>query len=411
MKRLISILLTMLLLGSISLQASATTQPSESPAEAPTQITTPPTTQPPTEAPEETTAPPATTASTEPPVEEPPENPPSEETSAPTTGPDTCKHSWVYVEVDPTCTEYGAKGYVCVNCEAVSEAEVIDLADHSYDHSCDSRCNACGAERSVSHKFSSAWSRNSTQHWHACSVCGEKGDVGGHFPGPAATEEKAQYCLTCGLMMMPKKAHTHKYSSVYTTDEQGHWYACEGCEERKDAEAHSYDDPCDAECNVCGHRSLKEHSYGSWMSDESGHWKICNRCGFATEVESHISGETEETAPQLCTVCDFELAAAPAHVHKPSNGWNSDEDSHWKLCECGEKMEKEVHSWELSEEIEEETMRYTCAVCGLDRTESAPEVDSGSSLAWWIPVLLAVLVCGVIILVVLIALGKKKEIF
>lgn len=410
MKRLFAFLLTMLLLCGLTLQASADTQTTEAPDETPTQLATEPS----EEELDETASSPATEPSEEPESEDPTDSPvqPPAETAPPTTGPESCRHSWVYVEVDPTCTEYGARGYVCILCEALSEAEVIDLADHTYDHDCDPSCNVCGTERPVTHRFSSAWSRNSTQHWHACSICGEKGDAGGHYPGPAATEEKAQYCLTCGLMMMPRKAHTHKFSIVYSTDELEHWYACDGCEERKDVSPHRYDNSCDPDCNLCGYVSEKEHSYDSWKSDESGHWNSCSLCGFSTEPENHIPVlEVAENGPQICSICGFALASDPAHIHEPSNAWNSDEDSHWKLCECGEEMEKEFHRWDIDQENQEETMRHICTVCGLERTDTVPEADSGLSLPWWIPLILAVLICGALALVVLLVVGKKKGIF
>ena len=309
MKRLLSTFLVMLLLLSLSLQVSAqtaeTTQLPQTAAETTTETPAETPAPPVTEAPEETPSQPSDPPSTEPLPEDPTEQPeqPPEETTTPVQDPSGCAHSWVYVEVDPTCTEYGAKGYVCILCEAISEAEAIDMVAHTYDHSCDPSCNVCGAERSVTHKFNSSWSRNSTQHWHACSVCGEKNDVGGHYPGPAATEEKAQYCLTCGLMMMPKKEHTHKYSSDYTTDELEHWYACGGCEERKDVAPHSYDDPCDPDCNICGYRSEKEHEYDSWQSDGKGHWKTCSLCGLSTDPEPHSSaGEASGTETRTCSV-------------------------------------------------------------------------------------------------------------
>lgn len=401
MKRLLCILLMMLLLLGIAFPASAetgeTTLPPQVPSEVPTEAPTQPPTQPDLEVPDETTAPSVTTPVTEPTQEDAtqPANTDPEETTSPVVNPESCKHSWIYVEVNPTCTEYGAEGYVCVLCEALTEAKTIDMVPHTYDYSCDPSCSVCGAERSVSHKFSSTWSRNSSQHWHACYVCGEKKDAGGHYPGPAATEEKAQYCLTCGLMMMPKKDHTHKYSQEYSTDEQEHWYACEGCEERRDAAPHSYDNVCDSECNVCGYLTVKEHSYGSWQSDQNGHWNACTLCGFSTEPENHIPGEQTEMAPLICTVCSFELAAAPEHVHEASGSWNYDENSHWKLCLCGEKTEGEPHSWDDGEETEENLL-LTCTVCGVENHEPLQEEER--SFPWWIPAGIAILLCAAIAL-------------
>jgi len=401
MKRFLSCCLAMLLLCGLTLPVCAQTEPPQI-LETPTEVPVP--TQSATEAPEETTP-----QTTEAPTEVPSESQPAMETTAPTQSVVDCNHSWMYVEVPSTCTEYGAKGYVCVYCETVSEAVAIDLAPHSYDDACDSDCNVCGAERSVSHKFSSTWSRNSTQHWHACSVCGEKSDIGAHYPGPAATEERAQYCLTCGLMMTPQKAHTHVYYSTYTSDETEHWYECSGCDDRKSATPHSYDNACDPDCNVCGYVTEKTHEEGEWQFDGQGHWTVCNLCGMPVTAENHVPGEVTDTGTQECSVCGFELSSATDHVHEAIGDWETDDNGHWKLCSCGEKTEEEAHRWDFSKEIQEETMLHTCTVCGAEKTESVPEAEPG--LPWWIPVIIAALLCGALALTVLMILGKKKGIF
>ena len=403
MKRLFSCIMAMLLFCGMILPVWAETDLPD--AQVP--LAEIPTGSPVTEAPGEETQQPTGNTQPEEPKEEAGQLP--EEPTGTAAAPETCVHSWVYAEVKPTCTEYGAKGYVCVYCEGITDVVTIAPVPHSYDNACDTDCNACGTGRSVTHKFSSAWSKNSTQHWHACDICGEKSDVGGHYPGPAATEEKAQYCLTCGLMMMPQKAHTHVYAVQYTSDGSEHWYACEGCAERKSVEIHSYDDPCDPDCNVCGHTTEKSHETDGWQSDENGHWTVCSLCAETTAPERHTPrAELTDTGAQYCEVCGFELSAGPGHSHASSGDWDSNDGSHWKLCECGEKLEEELHRWDR-EETGEETLLYTCTVCGAERTEQIPQTDS--ALPWWIPAVMAALLCGAIALVVLLILGKRKGIF
>lgn len=408
MKHLLNSLMAVLLVCGLILPVWAETQPPETqspPAVIPTEV---PVTEAPMEETQQPTAPPSVETKPETPTEE--GNPQPPETTGPSAAPETCAHSWVYVEVEPTCAEYGAKGYVCAYCEALADVVAINPVAHSYDHTCDDTCNLCGGVRSVTHTFSSAWSRNSTQHWHACNVCGEKSDVGSHYPGPAATEERAQYCLTCGLMMMPQKAHTHVYAAEYSSDAREHWYACEGCNNRKSVEAHSYDDPCDPDCNICGHTTEKNHENDGWQSDEKEHWSVCSLCGETTAPERHVPApELRENGAQLCEVCDFEISAGTDHVHEALGDWNNDENGHWILCSCGEKLEEDSHHWDFSKEIQEETMIHTCTVCGAERTDSVPEAESG--LPWWFPVIIAALLCGAAALAVLMLLGKKKGIF
>ncbi len=42
------------------------------------------------------------------------------------------------------------------------------------------------------------------------------------------------------------------------------------------------------------------------------------------------------------------------HIHAPTGGWICDFDSHWRLCECGEEMDKGEHTLE----------QVNCTVCG-----------------------------------------------
>ena len=322
-----------------------------------------------------------------------------------------CKHNWIYVEVDPTCTEYGAKGYYCSLCEGVTEAVAIDLVPHTYDHACDTSCNVCGSVRETEHKFSTQWSKNSTKHWHACTVCGAKDGESDHYPGPAATEEKAQYCLTCGLMMMPKKNHTHKYAAEYASDKTGHWYACETCEEKKDFADHVYDNLCDPDCNDCGYKVDVTHVFESGMEkDKTGHWGVCSVCGEAAQKAAHIPGPAAtDAAPQTCTTCGYELAPALSHTHEATADWQSDEDGHWKVCACGEKIEAAAHSWDEGRENEDGTVTYICEDCALTKMEGEPEEET--SFPWMLVVMGVLIVVMLVCIVALIFVirGDKKQ--
>ena len=63
---------------------------------------------------------------------------------------------------------------------------------HVYDNDCDTTCNICGATRTISHRYKAEWSKDSTQHWHECFVCGDKTDISNH-----ADNEKG-ICDICG---------------------------------------------------------------------------------------------------------------------------------------------------------------------------------------------------------------------
>ena len=47
------------------------------------------------------------------------------------------------------------------------------------------------------------WSSDETNHWHECTVCGEKCDVHEHIPGAPATATTPQTCTECGRVLAP----------------------------------------------------------------------------------------------------------------------------------------------------------------------------------------------------------------
>lgn len=325
---------------------------------------------------------------------------------------DSGAHKWAdeVVSVAPTCKDEGVVAQICTVCGGALYEVLPKLTTHTYDNACDSECNVCGLTREIEHKFSAAWTRNWKEHWHECTICKEKTGIGDHYPGPAATEEKDQLCLTCGLVMTPKLNHQHDYSAQWSADETGHWYACDGCEDQKDFAYHEYDDLCDPDCNICSFQSPTAHSFDeNWSSDETGHWTVCVLCGEEKAVEAHTADpDAPATEAVLCTLCGYEMAPAPEHVHEAAENWRSDEQDHWKTCECGEKLDKAPHSWDAGTENEDTTITYRCTVCGEVRTEGEPKEPS-SFPAGLVFVLLAVAAVSLVAaLIFLLRPGKKQ---
>ena len=79
-------------------------------------------------------------------------------------------HNWNggAVQIPATCKEEGAFVYVCSVCGGALIEIIPKLTTHTYDNACDPDCNVCGAVRETAHKFSTAWSKNSREHWHTC---------------------------------------------------------------------------------------------------------------------------------------------------------------------------------------------------------------------------------------------------
>ena len=425
MKKCISLLLCLMLVLPLYAYAEGTegqpaaqseSQPQEtpkesSPAESQPAESKPAETQPAESKPAESKPAESKPAESQPTESKPAETQPAESKPA-ETQPSDHKHVWdVTYTIPATCKEEGATGKGCSACGAIEVEILPKVTEHVYGSACDGDCNICGATREAQHNFSSQWSRNASGHWHACAGCGEQKDFGKHYPGPAATEEKAQICLTCGYTLTAKKGHTHKYETQWTGDETGHWYACSGCDDQKDFAAHSFDNSCDPDCNLCGYQNATAHTYsGTWSSDETGHWDVCTTCQEKSPVESHIP----DAEGQICVACDFRLtdaqdptAATTEHVHVEEGAWLTDEESHWKACACGEETEKQPHIWDEGEEQEDSTVLYTYEDCGLTRTEGEPKTGGISPLVWIGIAIAALLAAAGIIAFLLITKIKR----
>lgn len=443
MKKLFSLLLCAVLLVSLAAGALATeTDPPVTPPPATNPpATNPPATDPPVTNPPATDPPAIDPPATDPPTIDPPATDPPA-TNPPATNPpspDECTHVWGEwdgdevthrrkctlcgtevsgshnwnktgtVLVAPTCKDVGVMGHTCSGCDMLLLVEIPISDKHTYDSACDADCNICGATREAGHKFSEAWTKNYEGHWHACLVCGARDETRDHYPGPAATEEEDQICLTCGYVMTPRLNHTHDYEDEWSSDKTGHYHACAGCDDQKDFEVHSFDDLCDPDCNVCGYRTETAHSWDEdWLSDETGHWSTCVLCGEVGEVQDHVpGGEATELAAQLCEVCGWEIAPQLEHIHEAEGDWQTSEVSHWKVCACGENLEQGPHNWDSGVVNEDTTVTYACLDCGLEKTEGEPMEED--EFPWGILlVLIGVAVVSAVVALVFVLKAAQK---
>ena len=95
-----------------------------------------------------------------------------------------CDHNWVLVESKAsTCVEQGYEKYECSKC-GETKTVTLELAAHTFDKE---------------------WKHDSKQHWHECSVCGEKcehlgdhGDWDTEVIEEATTEKDGKKKITCG---------------------------------------------------------------------------------------------------------------------------------------------------------------------------------------------------------------------
>lgn len=310
-------------------------------------------------------------------------------------------HSWDSGKVtkEATCTTEGVKTYSCTVC-GETKTEAITKTAHKYDNKCDTDCNICGEKRTVTHTYDTAWSTDGTSHWHVCKICGKVKDKAAHTPGAEATEWKAQTCTVCGYTLKAALGHTHTYGTDWTFDQSGHWHACGGCDEHGSEGTHVFDNDCDTGCNICGYTREVVHSYGeNWVCDETNHWHQCTLCGIVGEVVEHTFQDG------VCTECGMEEGQLPAT--EPSTEPSGDGDG------CS-------HSWGNGVVIREATeavpglITYTCTLCGKVRTETVPSRSSNMEVdyqfPWWLlAVVVGILLFGVALYITLGLICAKKQ--
>lgn len=80
--------------------------------------------------------------------------------------------------------------------------------------------------------------------------------------------------------------------------------------------------------------------------DASGHAHLCltQDCYFRDDVVPHrSSGAATEDADEVCLDCGYVITLAANHTHAALEGYQYDAASHWKVCGCGEILEKKDH--------------------------------------------------------------------
>lgn len=212
------------------------------------------------------------------------------------------------------------------------------------------------------HNLNSTWSSDSFSHWHECSICKGKGDIAAHtYDQETVNEQYKASSATClsgttyymSCVCGAKGADTFEigdkdpdnHSGILNNDwksnDTKHWkeYAC--CGAYAEEAAHSGGTAtCQnkAVCSTCNkpYGDLGSHVPAStWSKDASGHWHACQtpNCNEQLAFAAHTPGPAAtEDAPQLCTVCRYELAPALEHTHDWSAWISNGDGTHTRTC-------------------------------------------------------------------------------
>lgn len=222
--------------------------------------------------------------------------------------------SETYLKSAATCTKKAVYYYSCTCGEKGTETfESGDLAAHNY---------------------KTEWSKDSTKHWHECSVCGNKKDEAAHTPGAAATETTPQTCTTCGYVIKEAIGHVHSYTEKNTdakylksaatcTAKAVYYYSCS-----------------------CGEKGTETFESGEtlahtwetkWANNDSKHWHECTVCKTKGDEADHafewkLGKEATVTEAGVkheeCKVCGYKKTAiaidklAPSIIDGRNAKWN-----------------------------------------------------------------------------------------
>ncbi len=233
--------------------------------------------------------------------------------------------------------------YACSRCGEKKDRDV-----HGYDNACDATCNTCGYERSITHRYT-ALKYSGTEHWYVCSVCGsEKSGSREVHSGGTATCSARAICSECDQPYGSVDSSKHNANKQAGTPEtccangtKEHWH-CADCNK----------DFAEAACKTDITGNLKIPATGlhtdvsDWKTSTTKHWHICKVGGTRFDESNHIPGKpaTADT-PQLCTVCQYQIAPALGHSHGDGilqKGTAGDCETpgskDYYICSCGAKF-------------------------------------------------------------------------
>ncbi|MDY3784458.1 MAG: cohesin domain-containing protein [Eubacteriales bacterium] len=240
-------------------------------------------------------------------------------------------------------------------CTCGDKKDVAAHVDANNDHNCDvcgrktsdhkggtatctekATCSICGQKYGdlAPHNYKTEWSTDETNHWHECSVCGDKKDVAVHTPGAEATETTSQTCTVCGYVIKAALGHTHNFNQKNTsetylksaatcTKKAVYYYSC-SCGEKGTETFESGE--------------TLAHTWGTkWVNNDGKHWHECAVCNTKSDEADHafewkIDKEATVTEAgakhEECKVCGYKKAAiaidklAPSIIDGGNAKWN-----------------------------------------------------------------------------------------
>ena len=222
-----------------------------------------------------------------------------------------------------------------------------------------------------------------------------------------------------GGIIDDQRQHNHTWATTLTKDNVGHWYACSGCDEKKDYSEHldiiDKNHICDS---GCGKTNMGTHADAN--KDHN-----CDY-GCSVAIGTHADGSD---GTHNCDYCG-KAVAGDLLVHTYGTDCKSDKDSHWHECTCGDKKDTAAHTPKTVNGKEATTTEkgYTgdtvCGICGYeiakgedipakvtptepdDNKPTSPETGDSSNMVLWFSLLILSALC----LVGASVIGKKSKV-
>ena len=220
---------------------------------------------------------------------------------------------------------------------------------------------------SCSHSYSSSYTKDASNHWKVCAICGQSGTKSGHsFTTDHNDSQHWEKCSTCGYT---KAKVSHSFSTK--KDGNYHWQEC-SCGYTKSKTSHSFSAKSDGnyhwqECSSCGYtKSKASHSF-STQKDGNYHWQECSSCGYTKSKTNH-SFTTKKDGNYHWQECSCGYAKSKAS-HTMSSGYDYDGSYHWKECtSCNYAASKTSHT--LTTERNDSQHWQKCS-CGYSTQKTA----------------------------------------
>ena len=245
-------------------------------------------------------------------------------------------------------SEYQTGKRTCSDCGYV---QTCDHSGNTNPTCVDTPCSVCGATIPGTGHTRAQFKHDERGHWAYCSKCDTMlGRVLAHTwdegtvtdPGTCLVSGTMKYtCTVCGETKTESISGEHDYKDAH--DKDNHYQECSICHDKKDIEAHKWDEGVVTDpgtcvtpgsmkftCTVCGETKTEsitgEHDYKD-AHDKDNHYQECALCHDKKDVEAHkfvwkidraATTSKEGEKHEECSVCGYKKAPVSIDKLSPS---------------------------------------------------------------------------------------------